>query len=173
MGFRTQNQQPWISPKQWSDRESSSNSQENAGQVKMWRNWSLRSTSQPKKHTTWSSSWFSSTTSSSQKIEIQVTNSLSIAGSNWSSVSKWAVVAQKITAEEIFRQVSTARPLPSLQISDKVRVQTPVRHARLGVVRRPPTPEQPRSYIVTVNSKNYRRNRRNLLNGNWTGVRYA
>jgi hypothetical protein len=44
-----------------------------------------------------------------------------------------------------------------------VRVKTPVRHARLGVVRRPPTPEQPRSYIVTVNSKNYRRNRRNLL----------
>lgn len=57
----------------------------------------------------------------------------------------------------------SARPLPSLQTGDKVRVQTPVGHARLGVVRRPPTPEQPRSYIVTVNGKDYRRNRRNLL----------
>ncbi|XP_028418676.1 uncharacterized protein K02A2.6-like [Dendronephthya gigantea] len=49
----------------------------------------------------------------------------------------------------------SARPLPSLQIGDKVRVQTPVGHARFGVVRRSPTPEQPRSYIVTVNSKDY------------------
>ena len=33
----------------------------------------------------------------------------------------------------------------------------------LGVIKRPPILEQPRSYIVTVNSKDYRRNRRNLL----------
>lgn len=57
----------------------------------------------------------------------------------------------------------SARPLPSLQTGDQVRVQTKVGHASLGVIKRPPTPEQPRSYIVTVNSKDYRRNRRNLL----------
>ena len=44
-----------------------------------------------------------------------------------------------------------------------VRVQTPVGYARLGVIRRPPTPEQPRSYIVTANSKDYARNRRMVL----------
>jgi hypothetical protein len=49
----------------------------------------------------------------------------------------------------------SARPLASLQIGDKVRVQTSVGQARLGVVRRPLIPEQPTSYIVTVNSKNY------------------
>ena len=57
----------------------------------------------------------------------------------------------------------SARPLTSLQTGDQVRVQTKIGHASLGVIKRPPIPEQPRSYIVTVNSKDYRRNRRNLL----------
>ena len=57
----------------------------------------------------------------------------------------------------------SARPLPSLQTGDQVQVQTKVGHANLGVIKRPPTPEQPRSYIVTVSSKDYRRNQRNVL----------
>ena len=57
----------------------------------------------------------------------------------------------------------SARPLTSLQTGDQVRVETKIGHASLGVIKRPPIPEQPRSYIVTVNSKDYRRNRRNLL----------
>ena len=57
----------------------------------------------------------------------------------------------------------SARPLPSLQTGDQVRVQTKVGHTSLGVIKRPPTPEQPRSYIVAINGKDYRRNRRNLL----------
>ena len=57
----------------------------------------------------------------------------------------------------------SARPLPSLQTGDQVRVKTKVGHTNLGVIKRPPTPEQPRSYIVTMNGKDYRRNRRNLL----------
>ena len=58
----------------------------------------------------------------------------------------------------------SARPLTSFQTRDQVRVQTKIGHARLGMIKRPPIPEQPRSYImVTVNSKDYRRNQRNLL----------
>ena len=38
-----------------------------------------------------------------------------------------------------------------------------VGHAKLGVIKRTTTAEQPRSYIVTVGNKDYRRNRRNLL----------
>jgi hypothetical protein len=57
----------------------------------------------------------------------------------------------------------SARPLRSFQTRDTVRVQIKIGHASLGVIKRPPTLEQPRSYIVTVNSKDYRRKRRNLL----------
>ena len=57
----------------------------------------------------------------------------------------------------------SARPLTSLQTGDQVRVQTKIGHASLGVIERPPIPEQPRSYIVTVNSKDYQRNWRSLL----------
>ena len=58
----------------------------------------------------------------------------------------------------------SARPLTTLQCGDQVRIQTPVGHTQLGVIKRPPTAEQPRSYMVTVGSKDYRRNRRNLQN---------
>jgi hypothetical protein len=81
-------------------------------------------------------------------------------------VSKWAVVAENITAEETFRQVSTSLTMSSNRWYDNVRVQTPVGHARLRVVRRPPTREEPILYVVTVKSKDYRRNRRNLLKVN-------
>ena len=57
----------------------------------------------------------------------------------------------------------SARPLPNLQTGDQVRIQTKVGHVSLGVIKRPPTLEQLRSYIVTINNKDYRRNRRNLL----------
>ena len=39
----------------------------------------------------------------------------------------------------------------------------PVGHAKLGVIKRTPTAEQPQSYIVTAGNKDYQRNRRNLL----------
>ena len=54
-------------------------------------------------------------------------------------------------------------PLATLHCGVEVRVQLPVGHVKLGVIKRTPTEEQPRSYIVTVDNKDYRRNRRNLL----------
>ena len=55
----------------------------------------------------------------------------------------------------------SARPLTSLQTGDQVRVQTKIGHASLGVIKRSPIQylnNQDQPYIVTVNSKDYRRN---------------
>ena len=56
---------------------------------------------------------------------------------------------------------SAAPPRPDLRPGDTVRVQTPSGYKKLGVVKA--KLNQPRSYLVTVDGKDLRRNRRHLL----------
>ena len=54
----------------------------------------------------------------------------------------------------------SAKPLPVLSTNQTVRVQTDSGHEKLGFVK---SEVQPRSYIVNINGKDYRRNRQHLL----------
>ena len=55
----------------------------------------------------------------------------------------------------------TAKPLPELSTNQTVRLQTKKGHEKLGFIKA--TAENPRSYIVNVNGKDYRRNRQHIL----------
>ena len=55
----------------------------------------------------------------------------------------------------------TAKPLPELSTNQTVRLQTEKGHEKLGFIKA--TAENPRSYIVNVNGKDYRRNRQHIL----------
>ena len=55
----------------------------------------------------------------------------------------------------------TARPLTDLTTNQTVRLQTEKGHEKLGFIKS--LTENPRSYIVNINGKDYRRNRQHLL----------
>ena len=55
----------------------------------------------------------------------------------------------------------TAKALPELSTNQTIRLQTEKGHEKIGFVKA--ATENPRSYIVNVNGKEYRRNRQHLL----------
>ena len=65
------------------------------------------------------------------------------------------------TTSAWFKRSITTRPLTDLTTNQRIRLQTEKGHEKLGFIKS--LTENPRSYIVNINGKDYRRNPQNLL----------